>query len=158
MWCSKTCATKASRWERRGWIVGQPPPPDGRRTNRGRPRELLTVRFLANVKVGDEGECWPWLGARYPTGYGMIGVDGRAMAASRLAYMLYVAPVPDGWPVCHHCDNPPCCNPRHLFLGTTRLNTQNSWAKGRLTHQGVRSGWLRLLSEVVEKPLVIRAA
>ena len=83
--------------------------------------------------------CWPWIGgSRTEWGYGLIrwrngsGRDKRPLLrAHRVAWELTNGPVPDGLFVCHHCDNPPCCNPAHHFLGTTQDNTADKVAKGR---------------------------
>lgn len=80
---------------------------------------------------GGPEACWPWTGSRTRTGYGKCSVDGRHVAAHRLAWQLTNGPIPDGLHVLHRCDNPPCCNPGHLFLGTHTDNVRDMLAKGR---------------------------
>ena len=80
--------------------------------------------------------CWPWSGMRvikpWPNAdYGILKVKGRRRYAHRLVWELLHGPIPEGKFICHHCDNPPCCNPKHLFLGTPRENTLDMYGKGR---------------------------
>ena len=85
------------------------------------------VRFWSNVRRSRG--CWLWTGpddTRY--GYGRF----RRMAAHRVAWELTNGPIPDGKHCLHGCDNPPCVNPAHLFLGTHRNNMEDAARKGRL--------------------------
>jgi hypothetical protein len=90
-------------------------------------------RFWA--KVRKSSGCWEWVGARFDSGYGAFKrrVDGewKQQRAHRVAYELAVRPIPNGMLVCHRCDNPPCCNPLHLFLGSGTDNQQDMIQKGR---------------------------
>lgn len=91
-------------------------------------------RFWSKVNRKDGG-CWEWAAGRFSYGYGAFKrrVDGawKQQKAHRLAYEWLVGPIPDGLIVCHACDNPPCCNPDHLFLGTQLDNQRDMIAKGR---------------------------
>lgn len=78
--------------------------------------------------------CWIWNGKRDKDGYGEISFLGRAQKAHRIAWKLSIGPIPPKIMVCHHCDNPPCCNPAHLFLGTAKDNTQDMISKNRNAH------------------------
>lgn len=73
--------------------------------------------------------CIVYTGYRDKDGYGRVGGDERR--AHRLAYTELVGPIPDGMLVCHRCDNPPCVNPDHLFLGTAKDNMQDKHKKKR---------------------------
>ncbi len=75
--------------------------------------------------------CWPWTAYRKETGYGRVKIGGRMQRAHRVAFRLTFGPIPRGWAVCHRCDNPPCCNPAHLFAGPTSANNHDKRAKGR---------------------------
>jgi hypothetical protein len=83
--------------------------------------------------------CWEWMGCRsyspkYPksSGHGQIRIDDRAVLVHRFSWELHYGPIPEGLVVCHHCDNPPCVRPDHLFLGTMADNTHDSMSKGRM--------------------------
>jgi len=77
------------------------------------------------------GECMEWNGLRNRDGYGLAGTCSLPRLAHRRAWALFVGPIPDGMCVLHRCDNPPCCNPGHLFLGTQTDNQRDRHAKGR---------------------------
>ncbi len=76
-------------------------------------------------------ECILWTGARQTDGYGSRKVNGKTWLAHRWAWTVKNGPIPKGLIVCHSCDNPPCCNPDHLSLGTDADNKRDSVAKGR---------------------------
>lgn len=87
-------------------------------------------------KVQKSAGCWLWTAARAVNGYGVYGLmypDGHRQQwkAHRLAWSLTNGPIPAGMMVCHTCDNPACCNPGHLFLGTGSDNMQDMFRKGR---------------------------
>lgn len=88
-------------------------------------------RFWSSVNVGGQYECWEWRGHRV-RGYGQFRLSARkAVAAHRVAFTVAIADIPSGLLICHSCDNPRCCNPDHLWLGTPADNTADMMAKGR---------------------------
>ena len=76
-------------------------------------------------------DCWNWLGAKKPTGYGNVRIDKRYKLAHRVAFELAYREIPEGFIVCHICDNPSCCNPSHLMLGTVKSNAADMLIKNR---------------------------
>lgn len=117
-------------------------------------------RFRASYEVSECG-CWNWLGRKYGIGYGNIKVSGKHLRAHRYSWMLAnKQQIPAGMCVCHHCDDPSCVNPHHLFLGTIAENNFDKLQKGRqargetLSHpraRGERNGNSRLTKAQVEK-------
>ncbi len=112
----------------------------------------LAERFWFKVNVGNPTECWKWLAYCDPCGYGKFYVpQQRGMGyASRVAYELTNGPIPKGLYVLHRCDNPPCVNPSHLFLGSKKDNTQDMVRKQRGL-VGVKNGQAKLTAAQVTR-------
>lgn len=116
---------------------------------------ITVARFWSKVSVTQRPEsCWEWQGARHGKGYGHIRISGKVEKAHRIAYEIAVGPIPDGMHVCHACDNPPCCNPKHLWLGTNEDNLLDRQSKRRHAH-GVRHSRARLTEDEVREIVAI---
>lgn len=85
---------------------------------------------------GMDTPCWIWIAGKYTNGYGTIQTDIKKIClAHRVSWEIeYKSPIPDGFEVCHHCDNPACVRPSHLFLGTHKDNMHDMIKKNRWFH------------------------
>lgn len=105
---------------------------------------ISDAEYLERLKRGStisESGCWEWNGFRHPPrgmkhhgpdyGYGEMCYRGKGTRTHRLAWILTRGPIPNGMVVMHTCDNPPCCNPEHVRLGTQKENQQEMARKGR---------------------------
>lgn len=90
-------------------------------------KEEVERRFYRKVIKGKRDECWEWRTGKL----GSLTVNGELWSSSRLSFFLATGIHPGKLFVCHECDNPPCVNPRHLWLGTAKDNTQDMMRKGR---------------------------
>jgi len=108
-------------------------------------RAVEPDRFWAKVQKTDG--CWIWQGDRFAYGYGRIKVRPRTLLAHRVSWEIAHGPIPPGLFVCHHCDNPPCVNPAHLFLGTCDDNIRDRDRKGRGGWSAGSAHYLAKLSE-----------
>lgn len=142
-YCSKSCASKAKHGNK-----------------------SFEQRFWEKVDKSDIDGCWLWRGAtQAPWGYGSfqrgVGADGKnhSDVAHRVSYELTYGPILNGLFVCHHCDNPRCVRPDHLFLGTHTDNMADMHQKGRSMSQtkpecyarGERQHLAKLTSEQVKE-------
>jgi hypothetical protein len=98
-------------------------------------KEPAEVRFWRAVDVRGKDQCWEWMGALHYKGYGEFAPIAKHKTKShRFAWESKNGPIPDGKMVCHKCDNRPCCNPSHLFLGNAKTNMDDCTNKMRHCH------------------------
>ena len=93
----------------------------------------LRGRLFAKTDVCGDHDCWEWQGYIAKTGYGQIGFRGKLLFTHR-ASMLVEGHDIDGWWVLHKCDNRPCINPTHLYIGTAYENTRDVNERGEWNH------------------------
>lgn len=102
--------------------------------------QALHARIIANLRKEPSG-CWVWTGYCGSFGYGMLYMGPKPNGkpknrnAHRAMYIAIHGPLLRSQFVCHRCDNPPCCNPDHLFIGSLADNNRDMAAKGRYNHQ-----------------------
>lgn len=141
---SGLCSKHYGRWQRTG-------DPEVLVNPWGTPTE----RFWRHVNKAEPDKCWEWTAFRSKKGYGRlqsIDSNGGSSAAHRFSYELHNGPIPDGLIVMHKCDNPPCCNPSHLQVGTHKENTHDMMRKGRgnwVGSKGSKNGNSILTEEIV---------
>lgn len=115
--------------------------------NKGK-RQSRMEAFARHVIRTPDSQCWGWRAHMDKDGYPIITNDGKPMRAHRVSYELHYGPIPKGMFVLHHCDNPPCTNPQHLFLGNTLDNALDASRKGRL-RKGITHHSAKLTEEQV---------
>lgn len=116
--------------------------------------QQFALRFWSKAIItANPDKCWIWTGTKTSHGYGVILIKNKRTIASRVAWELFYGAIPDGLLALHNCpdgDNPACCNPRHLFLGTQQDNVRDMLNKGRqapieqTVHHGEKHGMHKL--------------
>jgi len=93
--------------------------------------EKLVKRFFSKVDIKGDDECWNWLVHKNSDGYGTFKYNYTSIPAHRMLWLIFNNEIPEKMYVLHTCDNPSCCNPKHLFLGTQKDNMIDMVNKGR---------------------------
>lgn len=96
----------------------------------GHPDRVLE-KFWKHVKIDSMTGCWQWTGGKNEFGYGIFCTDKRRIRTHRYCWELFKEPIPKGMCICHHCDNPSCINPDHMFIGTQAENMADMRKKHR---------------------------
>lgn len=153
--CGKKTPLAIKTQTAKGWIKGQP---TRYCHGHGGGREPIPLedRFWNYVDKDAGGGCWEWTKKRMESGYGMTSELRKTLLAHRVAYELSKGPIPEGLVVRHSCDNPPCCNPDHLLLGTYADNTEDAVSRNRVAF-GERVHSAKLTAEEVREARIARA-
>ncbi len=109
--------------------------------------ELQLEKFLSLIDKTEK--CWLWLGKRNKSGYGQFSYAHSWFLVPRIMYQLHHGDVNPYLMVCHDCDNPPCCNPEHLYLDCCSGNVQRSYDLKRSSKAGSENCKARLTEEKV---------
>lgn len=115
-------------------------------------------RFCSRIVKSDDDKCWGWRGAVHPFGYGVFTINRKNIAAHRASWQFFCGEIPPELHVLHRCDNPPCCNPNHLFLGTAKDNIRDCVQKGRYKSNSKRGEEHNAAKLTTKDVLTIRKA
>lgn len=105
----------------------------------------LECALWSRVSIGDVDECWPWIGATAPGGYGSFRFDGKAYRANRVALAVTVGE--SRLDALHLCDNPSCCNPNHLMWGDHKENMRQANERNRIMRSHSERHWKATLTD-----------
>ncbi len=118
-----------------------------------RPKSDLEKRFWSKVNIKGEDECWEWKAGKVPDGYGTFRLNHKSEHAHRIAFVLLGGLLTEEKPfVLHHCDNPACCNSKHLFAGNQQDNIRDMIIKNMAVYvHGEKAGASKLKESDVIK-------
>lgn len=116
----------------------------------------VVARFWSRVEVRKGHQCWPWRYGQDHAGYGEVRIGTTAEASHRIAYRIATDAIPAGMVIRHNCDNPLCCNPAHLLIGTHADNVADRVSRDR-SAKGEGNGRAKLTQEqaqlILDSPL-----
>lgn len=103
---------------------------------KGKYRQAKSAEDYLNQRLDKSGVCWTWLAGVDKNGYGQCqsakhAKELKVTRSHQLAFVVWNGKIPKGKIICHHCDNPTCCNPNHLYAGTWKNNVEDCIARGR---------------------------
>jgi len=130
----KTPIANRNRIER-GIVKGQPLKFLAKHGNRLDDAYNLTSFWMQITITADDNKCWEWQGHCDKNGYGKFRYEGKLRRCHQIAWSHPDYVISDGLWILHSCDNPTCCNPKHLFLGTAKDNAVDRMLKGRNADQ-----------------------
>jgi len=106
--------------------------------------QSIVNKLLSRIEKNPKTECWDYTRYKDKDGYGSLRYKGQMIRTHRLSYLLFIGKYDNKLLICHHCDNPSCINPKHLFIGTVRDNTldmisKNRHARASANHEGEKN-------------------
>lgn len=126
--CGRLTRLAYQNHTKNGWRKGSP-----LRFIAGHQRRMPAMpTFLSRIQK--TSECWNWTGGCFVDGYGRFVHNHKVYKAHRFSYEIYFGAIPDGFMVCHRCDNKPCVRPSHLFLGVAKDNSVDAMLKDRVAY------------------------
>ena len=110
--------------------------------------------FWGKVEKGGEDDCWPWNACKRD-GYGAVWIRGKMHVASRIILFLKIGPFPQEMKACHTCDNPECCNPLHIWLGSAADNMSDRDEKGRYVNGPKPQGEAHFFAKLTDEQVLL---
>ncbi len=99
-------------------------------------KSLIRYKIMICTMKNEKG-CWEWQRSKHKQGYGNLSYKKKNHLAHRVAWMVFKSDILDEKEVCHICDNPCCCNPEHLFLGSQLDNMRDAKRKGKYKNRNI---------------------
>lgn len=141
------CLAHYKRWHRHG------DPLAGAAPHYANPSDAFEARTVKDLATG----CLLWVGSHDEKGYGQLRINRKIVKAHRFSWKAAHGDIPDGMLVLHRCDNPPCVNPSHLFLGTHTDNSHDMDAKGRRVNNQAKGAMCHAAKLTDEDIVAIRS-